>query len=334
MQPTVSVIIPCYNEQTTISSLLSAVYAQSYPREKMEVVIADAQSEDCTLPAIDEFARSHPALKMRVVENARRSIPAGLNRAIRVSSGEILVRLDAHSVPIPEYVDRCVLALQQGKGVSVGGVWTIRSGGTGWISNGIAAAAAHRLGAGDAMYRLGGEARSVDTIPFGAFRRSLYDELGGFDEELLTNEDYEFNYRIRKNGGVIWMDPQIRSTYLARATLLELGRQYWRYGFWKQRMLSRHPGSIRWRQALPPLFVLAVLFAAATGMFWMPAAALLLAMVGIYLLALVAAGLDMAARGRDALLAPAGMLALLVMHISWGAGFWVSFLGGRHGARG
>ncbi|MFH1185276.1 MAG: glycosyltransferase family 2 protein [Chloroflexota bacterium] len=329
-----TVIVPCYNEQATIGSLLTAVHGQTYPLDKLEVVVADGLSEDGTRAAIAGFREAHRAFQVRVVDNPKRTIPSGLNQAIRQARGDILVRLDAHSVPIPEYVERCIGALEAGNGTNVGGVWKICAGGPGWMAQGIAAAAAHPIGAGDALYRLGGEARAVDTVPFGVFRRRLLEKIGGFDETLLTNEDYEFNVRIRRHGGVVWLDPRISSTYVARATLRDLARQYWRYGYWKYRMLQRYPGSVRWRQVLPPLFVLALIGMTAAAPFWPPAAAGLLAAVGSYLLALLAAGLHMGWRGRDAVLVPGGMLALASMHISWGAGFLASFVSGwfkRHG---
>ena len=139
MQPTVSVVVPCYNEQATIGSLLTAVYGQTYPRDKVEVVIADGLSDDGTRDAIAQFRETHPALAVRVVDNTRRSIPSGLNRAVREARGDILVRLDAHSVPVPQYIERCVEALEQGRGTSVGGVWTISPGGPGSIARAIAA---------------------------------------------------------------------------------------------------------------------------------------------------------------------------------------------------
>jgi len=327
MQPTVSVIVPCYNEQATIGALLGAIHEQTYPQDRLEVVIADGISDDGTRVAIERFSQTHPALQIRLVDNHARTIPSGLNHAIREAQGEILVRLDAHSIPIPEYVERCVRALQSGKGANVGGVWSIRPGGAGWMARGIAAAAAHPLGAGDALYRLGGVARAVDTVPFGAFRRALLGEVGAFDEDLLANEDYEFNVRIRRHGGVVWLDPQIRSTYVARSTPAELARQYWRYGFWKYRMLLRYPGSIRWRQALPPLMVLGLLLMAAAAPFWRPAAAGFLAATVIYLVTLLAAGVHLGWRGRDARLLPSAMLALATMHFAWGTGFLSSMLG-------
>ena len=326
MQPRVSIVVPCFNEKATIGALLSAIQRQTYPAGRLEVVIADGLSSDGTREEIAQFQRNSPELRIVIVDNARRTIPSGLNQAISASSGEIIVRLDAHSAPIPEYIERCVNDLEAGLGDNVGGVWKIVPGASGRLASAIAAAASHLMGAGDALYRLGGDARAVDTVPFGAFRRSILDRVGLFDEKLLTNEDYEFNFRIRKDGGRVWLDPRIRSEYVARPNLKELGRQYWRYGFWKYRMLVRHPHSLRWRQGLPPTFVAAVLVFAGLSPFWSAARLVLLLSVGAYAVALLIAGIDIAIRQGDILLIPAVMAALTVMHFAWGGGFLWSVL--------
>ncbi len=299
--PKVSIIIPCYNEEATIGDTLSAIHGQTFPRAEMEVVVSDSMSTDQTRAVIADFQRSHPELSVRVVENTARIIPAALNRAIEASWGEIIVRMDAHSKPYPDYVENCVRALEQGHGDNVGGVWEIRPGAPGWVAAGIAAAASHPFGAGDAAYRLKPEAGAVDTVPFGAYRKSLVDEIGAFDESLLANEDYEFNVRVRRAGKIVWLDPRIRSIYFARPDFGALAHQYWRYGFWKARMLRRYPETLRWRQALPPVFVASVIILLALS-FWLPARILL----GVELLAyaglLLTAGLALAIRrGQPAL---------------------------------
>jgi glycosyltransferase involved in cell wall biosynthesis len=321
MPPYVSIIVPCYNEQATIRLLLDAIMAQTYPIKDMEVVISDGMSQDQTLAVIENFSRGHPSLKIHVVENDSRSIPSSLNMAIKESVGDIIVRLDAHSVPIPEYVARCVLALEEGKGACVGGVWMIRSGGEGWIANSIAAAAAHPLGVGDAMYRLEGKEGAVDTVPFGSFHRQLIGKIGAFDETLLTNEDYEFNTRVRQSGGVVWLDPQIRSTYIARASLTDLAKQYWRYGYWKYKMLARYPYTLRWRQALPPLFVLSLIGLILISIFASRVRLFLSAEIIVYLIILMGAGIQVAIRQRKPIIIPGLMLAIMTMHVSWGSGF-------------
>ncbi len=317
----VSIIVPCYNEQTTIARLLDAIYAQSYPRAALEVIIADGCSSDGTRAEIASFAVTHPDLAIRLVDNPRRLIPVALNLAIQQARGEILIRLDAHSMPYPDYVERCVAALEAGFGDNVGGVWEILAGGRGWLADSIAIAAAHPLGVGDAAYRHARRPAWVDTVPFGAFRRELLALVGFFDENLQTNEDYEFNARIRQHGGKIWLDPAIRSRYFARSTLKELARQYWRYGFWKWRMLRRYPRTLRWRQALPPLLVagtlgggLLALFSPILQVVWWLA-------LGLYLLALgVAAGIA-ALRYRKVHLLVGLPLAIATMHFAWGTGF-------------
>ncbi len=326
MPPSISIIVPCYNEEATIGLLLNAILQQTYPRPEMEVIIAEGLSEDRTRDVIAAFQQAHPDLQMQIQENACRTIPAGLNLAAAAARGEIIIRLDAHSIPIPEYVERCVADLQAGKGAVVGGVWSIRAGGKGFVAEGIALAARHPLGVGDAMYRLQASEAAVDTVPFGAFRRSTFQQMGGFDEGLLTNEDYEFNTRVRQRGNVVWLDPQIRSTYIARPSLSALAAQYWRYGYWKLKMLQQHPGSVRWRQALPPVFVASLLILGLLSTFLPLARFLLLAEVVLYALALAAAGVQAAVRVRRPLVMPALMLAIATMHLAWGCGFLWSVL--------
>jgi len=321
MQPRVSIIVPCYNEEATIRHLLDSILAQTYPRGRMEVVIADGLSMDSTRMVILTFQREHPDLSVKVVENALHNIPSGLNLAINNASGEIIVRLDAHSVPIPEYVGRCVEALEAGKGANVGGVWEIEPGAVTWAAEAIAAAAAHPLGVGDAMYRLNAKAGAVDTVPFGSFRRSLIEKIGAFDETLLTNEDYEFNVRVRQSGEAVWLDPSIRSVYFARSTFGALARQYWRYGFWKWRMLARYPSTLRWRQALPPLFLAALLGLGVLSVWFILARILIAAQITLYLVILAFAGLILAIKKQNFTLVFGLPLAIAVMHISWGGGF-------------
>lgn len=324
--PKVSVIVPCYNEESTIGHLLKAIYLQTYPRSEIEVIIADGLSSDRTREQIEVFRREHGDIDIRVIDNPQRTIPTGLNRAVRESHGEIIVRLDAHSIPYPDYITRCVEALQAGKGDNVGGVWEINPGGEGWIARAIAVAASHPLGAGDARYRLGGHAQAVDTVPFGAFWRALIDRVGYFDENLLTNEDYEFNVRVRQAGGKVWLDPSIRSRYFARPGLWALIRQYWRYGYWKARMLRHYPHTLRWRQALPPLFLVSL---AGIGLLsiWITLLRWLLFLeFTLYLLTLSFAGLQNAIRKRDYPLLLGVPIALIAMHFSWGSGFLWSIL--------
>jgi len=333
INPAVSIIVPCYNEARTIGQLLQAIRAQTYPFDRLEVVIADGGSTDGTAAIIRGFSGDHPELKIRVVDNPRRVIPAALNAAIDQASGEIIIRLDAHSKPAPDYVARCLAALETTQAANVGGVWEIRPPADDWIARGIAAAAAHPIGAGDARYRVHGQAGPVETVPFGAFRKEWLERVGRFNEDLLSNEDYEYNWRIRRLGGTIWFDPTIRSVYYARRTLRELARQYARYGFWKARMLIRAPDSLRWRQAVPPLFVLSSVGLLVAAPFAEPAGMALGVEWGAYMLLLLLAGLGTAVRGRDPARFFSFPLAAGTMHLSWGAAFWIGLATGLAGVR-
>ncbi len=327
MPPFVSIIVPCYNEEATIRHLLEAVLAQTYPRGQMELVISDGMSTDHTRDVIAAFQEEHADLAVRMVTNSARTIPSGLNQAIRESRGEIIIRLDAHSMPIPEYVERCVAAHQAGKGENIGGVWEIRPGAETWMGESISFAAAHPLGVGDAMYRLNAKAGAVDTIPFGSFRRSLIETIGAFDETLLANEDYEFNTRVRESGGVVWLDPGIRSIYFSRSTIGKLAVQYWRYGFWKFRMLQRYPHTLRWRQALPPAFILILVLLIVLSLWIVPARYLLGLQLFVYFIPLGLAGLKLAFNKRKGFLFWGLPLAIATMHFAWGAGFlWSGIL--------
>ena len=324
--PKVSVIIPCYNEQATIRLLLKALYEQTFPYRDMEILIADGMSTDGTRDEIAAFQREYPDFVLHVINNTLRTIPAAVNRAIEISQGRIIVRLDAHSKPYPDYIENCVKSLEAGQGDNVGGVWEIHPGADTWIAKSIAVAAAHPLGVGDAMYRHAKHAAEVDTVPFGSFYRTLIDQVGFFDETLLANEDYEFNTRIRKAGGRIWLDPSIRSIYFARSTLLELGKQYWRYGFWKWRMLRRYPDTLRWRQALPPLFVCGLVVLSVASIFLPMAFIVLLAMILSYLSVFVLAGIRAGVQLKKIYLVIGLPIAIPVMHILWGGGFLWSIL--------
>ncbi len=322
----VSVIIPCYNEQKTIQLLLDALYAQTYPRQEMEIIISDGMSDDGTRDAISNWQIKNPDLPVRVIDNLKRGIPSGINRAIEAAQGEYIVRLDAHSMPNTDYIERSVTALQDERGSNVGGIWRIQPGGAGWAAHSIAVAAAHPIGVGGAQYRIGGQPQEVDTVPFGAFKRSLVEQIGLYDETLLSNEDYEYNARIRKAGGVVWFDPKIQSTYFARPTYKQLARQYWRYGYWKVQMLRRYPDTIRWRQGLPPLLVLS-LFTVGILSFWIEWMRWLwVFVVLLYSVALILVGLQVAYENRKFQMVIGVPLAIAIMHFTWGTAFLWSLL--------
>lgn len=327
----VSVIVPCLNEEATIQDLLDALYHQTYPRQRLEVIIADGLSTDQTRQKITQYVESHTDFQVLIVDNPEHTIPAALNKAIKASHGEFIVRLDAHSIPYPDYVEKSIAALQSGKGDNIGGIWDIRPGKTSsgqntWVSRSIAAAASNPIGVGNALYRYTATPQKVDTVPFGSFRRELIDQIGFFNEQLHTNEDYEFNVRIIQHGGSIWLDPSIRSIYFSRSTYAALIRQYWRYGFWKSQMLVQNPRSLRWRQALPPLFLFSLLLLALLSIGISIARFALGFLVGIYAGVLMLVGIYEAWKARDFALTFGVPIAIAGMHFTWGSALWWGLL--------
>jgi succinoglycan biosynthesis protein ExoA len=325
--PSVSIIIPCYNEQDTIRLLLEAIDQQTYPSNDMEIVIADGFSKDNTRGEIATFQSAHPDLRISVIENVGRTIPSALNAAIQASSGDYIVRLDAHSIPVKEYISICINHLKAGAGDNVGGVWDIKPRNENWICRSIASAAGHPLGAGNAKYRIGSEAGLVDTVPFGSYKREMIKRIGGYDENLLSNEDYEFNSRIRSQGGKVFLDPAIRSTYFPRTSYKDLARQYWRYGFWKFKMLRSYPKTLLLRQALPPIFTLSLAILLTVSLFINLAKWLLIIEIAIYGLFIFLGAVKEAVKKKDAPLLFGFPLAIITMHIFWGTGFIWSALG-------
>ena len=323
----VSVVIPCFNEERYIGKVLENLASQ-YEAGSFEIIIVDGMSEDATRRVVSSFAEDNPRLRVLVVENSVRHIPAGLNRGIEEARGQLIVRMDAHSVPSPNYVRRCVELLEKGEAEVCGMPWRIEPGADSLVARAIALAVAHPFGIGDAKYRQAGLASSqlVDTVPFGAFSKSLWREIGGFDEGLLANEDYDFYYRVRKRGGRILLDASGYSSYYARATLGDLARQYFRYGRWKAEMVKSHPRSIRLRQLVAPAFVLSLLALSALAPFFTPALYLLLLVAASYALLANIFSLGLALRARDFKLALVLPLIFFMIHTVWGSGFLLSFL--------
>ena len=322
----VSVVIPCRDEAIHIETLLEAVRRQDVRAD--EIIVVDTGSGDGTPEILKGYAERHADFPLRVLSCSQPGVAAAVNAGIQAAGGDVILRLDGHSCPRPDYLRKAVEALRATKAGVVGGVWQIVPDGSGLVAEAIARAVAHPIGAGDATYRTAGttdERREVDTVPFGCFRKSTWEKLGGLNEALLTNEDYDFNYRVRASGSTVVLDPDIRCAYFARRTLSELARQYFRYGWWKGQMLKRHPESLRWRQAVPAALVptFAILVAVS---FVAPVALLLLGgLSAAYLATLTGAAAQIARGERRWDLWRHLVAAFGFVHVAWSSGFAVNF---------
>jgi len=291
-------------------------------------------SDDRTRSVIQHFQEQYPEVTVSVIDNKARNIPTALNLGISAARGSIIARMDAHAVPSTGYIRRCVDVLKSKNVGAVGMPCVVRAGANTRIAGAIAAAVSHPFGIGDAKYRLasgGPEQEPVDTVAFACFRKSLWSSLGGFNESLLANEDYEFNYRIRQQGLHVILDRGGHCDYFARTTLKALAAQYSRYGRWKAEMVRREPRSIRLRHAVAPIFVLSLIGLSVAGIFWKPAQWLLLTEILLYLSAAVAAGWKATnSRLGQVLLMP---LVFATIHLTWGTSFLLQLLKSVTGSR-
>lgn len=330
-QPFVSVIMPVRNETLFIERSLAAVLRQTYPKELLEVVVADGMSTDATRETIKRLA-CNTKIGIHIVDNPRQIAPSGLNRALEKARGEIIVRVDGHCEIEPDYVENCVSLLQSGKADGVGG--PIETIGEDLRSQAIASAMSSRFGVGGSAFRtIDDREMYADTVAFPGYTRVIIDKAGPFNEELVRNQDDEYNYRIRELGGKILLSPAIRSRYFSRSTFRSLWRQYFQYGYWKVRVFQLHPRQMRSRQFVPFIFVTSLILLAIFSLFSSIGRWILAAEALAYLLANVGAAI-INAKARLSLI-PLLSASFLILHISYGFGSLVGLIafGNRWGRR-
>jgi len=356
----VSVIIACRNEAEHITKSLDSALHQEEPEGGYEVIVADGMSDDGTRKVLKrmeagswemgvgnptsvrrpasfdsqrEIARSSvrgPAL--RVIDNPGKIASTGLNAAIRVAKGSVILRMDAHTEYAPDYVRRCVEVLESTGADNVGG--PSRTKPRTYLERVIAAAYRSPFSVGPARFHDADYEGYLDTVTYGCWRKDAFDRFGYFDEELVRNQDDELNLRLLRAGGRIWQNPAIRCWYSPRATLGGLFRQYMQYGFWKVPVIRKHrlPGS--WRHLVPVAFVTgnvalvaAMAIAAASGAreWFEGVAAVWLALAAAYAAAIAAASVA-AARGRGWRILPYLPAAFAAFHVSYGLGFAAGLL--------
>jgi cellulose synthase/poly-beta-1,6-N-acetylglucosamine synthase-like glycosyltransferase len=309
--------MPIRNEAAFIERSLAAVLAQDYPPDRLEVIVADGLSTDGSRQIVQTLQTQHENL--RLLDNPGRITSAGLNACLAQARGEILVRVDGHCEISRDYVRRCVEHLRSDGIDCVGGpLETVAETNPG---QGIALAMQSPFGVGGAAFRIGAKKTMLtDTVAFPAYKRSVIEQAGPFDEEMRCNEDDEYSYRLLKLGATILLASNVRSQYYCRNNLHSLWRQYFRYGYWKVRVLQKHPRQMKLRQFIPAAFIIA-LFAAMALAFFFPTVRILPALVaGAYAAANVSASIWTACKGnwKQAVFLP---IVFGTLHLSYGMGF-------------
>lgn len=310
--PAVSVVIPVHDDNDTdrLHSALASLLGQEY-EGSIEILVADGSPGR----RIGQLIRQHyPTVCL--VSNPNQTASIGINRALAVSTGEILARCDVHATLSPNYIRRAVETLRRTGAANVGGQQ--RTVGLSFFERALGIAQTVPLGTGNARYRVGGVKGPTDTVYLGVYRRECLEAVGGFDSSLLRNQDYFLNWCLRQRGEIVWFDPELIVTYRPRRGIQDLMRQYFDYGRWKCIVIRRCPKSIHPRQVVA-ILLLPGLVASAVGA-WL-GAPLLLTFPFIYFLALIGEAVRASIRSREpaVVLLP---LILMIMHLSWGAGFF------------
>jgi succinoglycan biosynthesis protein ExoA len=315
-RPTVSIIVPCRNESDHIESTVRSILSQKPPPGGFEVVVADGLSDDGTRDILNRVAQEEPRIK--IVDNPGRIVSTGLNEAIRIAQGEVIIRMDAHTTYTTDYVRQCVEVLNETAADNVGGPWIAE--GRGPTGRAIAAAFESKFALGGSRGHDSNYEGIVDTVYLGCWPRQVVDRFGLFDEELVRNQDDEFNLRLTRGGARIWQTARIRSRYRPRESLLSLFQQFLQYGYWKVRVIQkqRRPASIR--HILPAGFILLLVLLFALSPWWTSAEWALLTLLGLYLAASISASLLTAWRHNWKIF-PMLPVVFACYHFGYGGGF-------------
>jgi glycosyltransferase involved in cell wall biosynthesis len=250
----VSVVVPMRNEEDYAERSVLSLLQQTYPADCYELIVVDGNSADRSREIVERLQQSYANL--RLLHNPAGIVPKSMNLGIRSSVGEIIVRADAHNVYPQDYVESCIKFLQQTGADNVGGPWRTVPGGETFGARLVAAVLSSRFGVGNSHFRTSSHEGYVDTVPFGTFRRNLFDRVGFFNEHLVRNQDNELNARIRKAGGKIYLTPALTTNYFAPATFVKLLRQTYKNTKWHFFTLRQMRSSLGIRHLLPAGFVL------------------------------------------------------------------------------
>ena len=307
--PSISVILPALNEEAHLEDAVHSILSQDY-QGKIEVILAVGPSHDRTLEIAQSISRRDS--RVVLVDNPSGRTAAGLNLALNKSQSPVVVRVDGHAQIPNDYLRLIVEILNKTGAVNVGGV--MAAVGTTPFERAVAGAMRSPLGVGASRFHTGGEAGVVDTVYLGAFRREALVAIGGFDERFTRAQDWELNFRLRENGGIVYFDPRLHVTYRPRSTVRALAKQYFEYGRWRRVVSRRHSGTINYRYLAPPFALVGFSLSVIAG-FFLP---ILFIPAAIYLLFVLAASVRIASSIREYFL----LLAVIpTMHFAWGAGF-------------
>ena len=319
MPPVVSVIVPCRNEESFIAASLESILGNTYPKGRVEILVVDGLSEDGTRSIVSHYVAQHPAV--RLLDNVGKTTPRALNVGIAAATGDIIMRMDAHATYPPDYIAGLVEWLGKSGADNVGGVCMTMPADESSVAHAIARGLSHPFGVGTSYFRIGTSApRWVDTVFGGCYRRDVFARIGLFDEQLIRNQDDEFNHRLIARGGRILLVPDVVSYYYPRSSLAQLWRMFYQYGYFKP-LVALKLGRIGTGRQVVPMVCLGLLVGLSVASIASPVARfMLMLLVALYLSADFAVSF---AVGLSSGLRCAGWLMLVfpTLHVSYGMGY-------------
>jgi glycosyltransferase involved in cell wall biosynthesis len=315
--PFISILIPVRNEAEYLTRTIERIFNQDYPEELVEVFAIDGMSTDGTREIVKSVMIDHQ--NIRLLDNIQKIVPTGMNIAIPKTTGDIIIRVDGHCEIETDYISNCVKHILIDGADGVGGPMTTI--GETYLSQTIAIAMSSPFGVGNSAFRtITGKTMVVDTVPFPAYTREIIQKVGLYDEELVRNQDDEYNYRIREVGGKLLLASDVRSYYYSRGSLGKLWKQYFQYGFYKIRVLQKHLRQMRLRQFVPAAFVVTLLGTIILTLSLSWGWILFVALLCTYLLANFSSSLITAAKKGWKYFLPLP-ICFAILHFSYGSGF-------------
>jgi succinoglycan biosynthesis protein ExoA len=312
----VTVILPIHNEERHIASCLQAIASQNYPQSLVEILVVDGMSTDHTREIVRNIQRSIPNIQL--IDNPGKIVPTGLNIGIRQAQGEMIIRVDGHTIIEPDYISECVRALKRTGADNAGG--KMEGFGETAFGKAVVLATSSPFGIGNSRFHYSNKEEFVDSVYLGAWPKNVFEKIGYFDEEMVRDQDDEFNYRLRQNGGKILLTPRIRSKYTVRGNAKSLWKQYFQYGYWKVRVLQKHPRQMSYRQFIPPLFLVSLAILTVLSMFSRFFRLVFALLSGTYLLSNFYATIQ-TAKKRPREITVRLPITFAILHFAYGAGF-------------
>ncbi len=251
----VSVICPIRNEKKHVQHCLESIIGQDFPEEEIEILVVDGMSDDGTRKIVEKFAQK--AKNIYLLDNPGQIAAKAMNIGIKKAKGEIIFRVDGHTILNKDYVKNSVELLSKKRVDNVGGI--MKAVGTSFISQGIAISTSTPFGVGNALFHYSTKEQFVDTVYLGVYPKKVFQKIGLYDEELVRNQDDELNLRLVKAGGKILLSPKIKSYYYSRSSLMALWKQYFQYGYWKVCVIQKHKFPASWRHLVPGAFILSLI---------------------------------------------------------------------------